>query len=56
MANLKIEADNTGEYSCHCFIVEFCNRYDIKMTDKSWSDRITSSTRWAQGTYELKIN
>lgn len=54
--NLKVKADNIGEYSCHRFIIEFCNGDNIKMSNKSWRDRVASSSRWAQGAYKLKIN
>lgn len=53
---LEVEAEDVGEDSSHCLIIEGGNGDDVEMSEEAVSDRVASSAWRPHGRHQLEVH
>ena len=53
---LEVEAEDVGEDSSHCLVIESGNGDDVEMSEEAVSDRVASSTWRPHGRHQLEVH
>jgi len=53
---LEVEAEDVGEDSSHCLVIEGGNGDDVEMSEEAVSDRVASSAWRPHGRHQLEVH